>query len=543
VSVIGAPGAAQAGVFVEIKNTRTNAFTSVTATSNGSFSANLKNTGVGDKLTLVAVDSDDNNSVAVQVTVMGPQPPPPVNISLVTVTAPGGGNVMVAGAPGATGPGLLVEITNLRTGAYATAWSGPDGSFGNGPFASVGLSAASGDTLSIAALNAPNNRSSTAQMIVPATPPPPAGLALHPTPIDPTVATSVYDSMVFLFTGDNPPQTGVAAGTIEPKRIAILRGLVTGRDGAPIPDVSITIHDHPEYGQTVTRADGMYDVAVNGGGWITVQYKKDNYLPVQRKVDAPWRDWAWAPDVTMIGYDPVVTLVDLTAPGTKVARGSVVTDANGSRQATLMFPEGTTATITLADGTQKQLSTISVRATEYTVGDTGQNAMPAPLPPTSGYTYAVEFTVDEAMADGVRKNGKEVVFNQPAYVYLDNFLNFPAGEIIPVGYYDSDRAMWIPDDNGVALAITAITNGKAEVDVTGDGVAESSAALALIGLTDAERVRLAELYPAGKTLWRAPRRHFSDLNMGRRLLGGAGGPGAPPPPLCCEFRLICKPSG
>jgi len=109
--------------------------------------------------------------------------------------------------------------------------------------------------------------------------------------------------------------------------------------------------NHPEFGMTATRADGMFDMAVNGGGWLTVKYELDGYIPVQRKVDAPWRDYAWAPDVVMIQYDTKVTAVDLTTPGMKVARGSVVTDDDGTRQATVFFPEGTTATMTLPGGT------------------------------------------------------------------------------------------------------------------------------------------------------------------------------------------------
>ena len=52
---------------------------------------------------------------------------------------------------------------------------------------------------------------------------------------------------------------------------------------------------------------------------------------------------------------------------------------------------------------------LNVRATEYTVGGTGPKAMPALLPPLSAYTYAVEFSVDEAQAAGATT----VQFSQP----------------------------------------------------------------------------------------------------------------------------------
>ncbi|MDP8929711.1 MAG: hypothetical protein M3O70_14340 [Actinomycetota bacterium] len=56
--------------------------------------------------------------------------------------------------------------------------------------------------------------------------------------------------------------------------------------------VRVTILDHPELGSTKTTSDGAFDVAVNGGGIVTVEYEKDGFLPAQRQVDVPWRDFA-----------------------------------------------------------------------------------------------------------------------------------------------------------------------------------------------------------------------------------------------------------
>src|SRR5262249_35119231 len=49
-------------------------------------------------------------------------------------------------------------------------------------------------------------------------------------PIDPTVASSLKDATNFLYTGANPIQTGVAPGTIDPVRVAVLRGRVLDRN-------------------------------------------------------------------------------------------------------------------------------------------------------------------------------------------------------------------------------------------------------------------------------------------------------------------------
>ncbi|MHC4250985.1 MAG: hypothetical protein ACYS9X_17835 [Planctomycetota bacterium] len=125
--------------------------------------------------------------------------------------------------------------------------------------------------------------------------------------------------------------------------MAVLRGLVTTRDGSPLPGVTIRILGHPEFGQTRSREDGMFDMAVNGGGYLVVHYRKSGYFLAQRKAAVPWSDYAWVPNVILVQQDDAVTAVNLTGTAYQVARGSVVDDADGTRQATLLVPPGTTA--------------------------------------------------------------------------------------------------------------------------------------------------------------------------------------------------------
>ena len=84
---------------------------------------------------------------------------------------------------------------------------------------------------------------------------------------------------------------------------------------------------------------------------------REGRLPAaQRAVVAPWQDYAWLPDVVLIPLDTAVTTVDLSVAAMQVARGSPVSDADGARQATLLFPQGTTATMVLPDGTTQPLT-------------------------------------------------------------------------------------------------------------------------------------------------------------------------------------------
>jgi hypothetical protein len=103
-------------------------------------------------------------------------------------------------------------------------------------------------------------------------------------------------------------------------------------------------------------------------------------------------------------------------------------DGDGTRHTLLLFPAGTTASLVFADGRTEPATPLHVRATEFTVGARGPDAMPAVLPPLSGYTYCTELSADEAIAAGA----DSVAFNQPVILYAENFLAFRSGRV-PLG--------------------------------------------------------------------------------------------------------------
>ncbi len=243
-------------------------------------------------------------------------------------------------------------------------------------------------------------------------PPDPASVA---PPLDPTVATDLLTATAFLYTGPNPIQTGVAPGTIDFKRVAVMRGKVLGTDGLPVTGAQITVAGHPEFGQTLSRADGMFDLAVNGGGPLSVRFDKTGYPTAHRQVNVRWNNYAHVPDVILTAYDINVTQIDTAATAVQVARGSPITDADGARQSTLLFSPGTSLIMVTPAGAAVTLNNFHVRATEYTVGPNGPKAMPATLPATTAYTYAVELSVDEVVAAGATS----MDFNQPVVNYLD----------------------------------------------------------------------------------------------------------------------------
>jgi RHS repeat-associated protein len=451
-------------------------------------------------IVVVATDLAGNQGAAsVQVT-LDTIPPAAVDPQKVTVTTPAGGSSTVSAGPGSAEPAATVLLTDTGTGATATIVVAADGSF------TVAIACRSGDQIQIVLRDGAGNVSTPTTVTVPGStggglPPDPSTVA---TPIDPTVVTDIAASTVFLYTGPNAIQQGVQPGAVDPFIVAVLRGSVHDRSGQPIPGVAVKVLGRSDLGSTLTRADGMFDLAANGGGLVIIQYDKAGFLTAQRQVRAQWRDYAWLPDVVLVPADATSTVIDTTRPAPQVARGSVVQDRDGSRQATLLFPAGTSAQLVLPGGQTSPLPTLTVRATEYTVGATGPPAMPAPLPPASAYTYAVELSADEAAG-----NGATVKFSQPVPFYLENFLGFPVGGVVPAGYYDRGNAAWVASDNGLVVKILSITAGLADLDLTGAGAPADAAALAAQGITADERQSLATLYPVGQTLWRIPVRHFS----------------------------------
>ncbi|HEY3500066.1 MAG TPA: collagen-binding domain-containing protein, partial [Polyangiaceae bacterium] len=293
-------------------------------------------------------------------------------------------------------------------------------------------------------------------------------------PVDAASVTTLDKSFEFLYTGPDAPQTGVEPGTIEPLRAAVVSGRVLDLAGTGISGAAVSVVGAPELGVSTTLPDGTFYLAVNGGESLVIDVAADGYLRAQRRVEPKWGGFDAAPEIALVGLDPEVTAIEVDAPVYQVARGSTSVDADGTRRATVMFPPGTTATMTLPDGSVVPLDDVEVRATEFTVGARGDEAMPGELPPSSGYTYAAELSVDAALVAGATR----VDFNQDLPFYLENFLNIPNGTSVPAGYYDRELGQWVPSDNGRVIRIVSAFNGTANVDADGNGSPDTDAPLA-----------------------------------------------------------------
>lgn len=336
----------------------------------------------------------------------------------------------------------------------------------------------------------------------PVLPPDPALIAPA---LDMTVAPDPYEANEFLWTAVPPVQRDVGPGAIDPQRIALLRGRVLRRNGGALPGVRVSVLGGADLGWTYSRADGVYDLAVNGGGVVTLRFERQGHLSIQRLVAPAPQDYGDVDDVVMIEPSSIGSPITAGLTEAQVARGAVETDGDGTRQATLLFQPFTWAGVNFPDGTTLELGAMTVRVTEFTVGETGPASMPAQLPEGTGYTYAAEVSVDEAVAAGAER----VEFDPPVSYYLENFLGLPVGEPVPAGYYDRSLGQWVPEKDGRIVAILGVEGGMASLDLDGSGQPADETALAAMGVTAAERQRLATLYGPGQSLWRVRLSHFS----------------------------------
>jgi RHS repeat-associated protein len=337
-----------------------------------------------------------------------------------------------------------------------------------------------------------------------------------------TGITRFLDQVKFLYTGDTQGDTlqkGVVANSIEPDLASVVHGRVTTRDFGGAPNVAVRVLGHDEFGYTLTRADGRFDLVVNGGSQITLRFLKSDYLEAQRDVRPPVNDYEVLDNVALIGKSTRMNVVPLDA--TRLVRGRFASDLNGDREIRLLFAAGTVAKIARAVGDTASLDTIRLHLTEYTVGSDGARTMPAILPPGSAYTYCIDFSVDEADSIGRLSQAglpvPDVVFTNPVVCYVRNFLGFPVGAAVPNGYYDRRLGKWIAAEDGWVVKILTDSAGTVTIDSNGDGLADGSSRLASLGVTTAELQQLSAQFDANDVIWRMRVRRFSNADYNPNL--------------------------
>ncbi len=120
--------------------------------------------------------------------------------------------------------------------------------------------------------------------------------------------------------------------------------------------VRVSVSDQPELGYTLTRPDGAFDLVVNGGRFVTLDFVRGGYTQAQRRWEVSAHDFETAPDVALAALDTAVTSIDLTSiTEHTVASATEVADDLSLRSASMIFAPGTSAVMTLEDGTTQYL--------------------------------------------------------------------------------------------------------------------------------------------------------------------------------------------
>ncbi|UJR83690.1 RHS repeat-associated core domain-containing protein [Sandaracinus amylolyticus] len=355
--------------------------------------------------------------------------------------------------------------------------------------------------------------------------------------LDRGTPTHVYAAMSWLVDPDYGLQWGVT-DPLDPDRASLIRGRVLGRDAMPVSGVRVSIAGRPERGATRTRlnkdgveATGTFELLVNGGGPMTIEFRHPDYLPVQRTVDVPWNDWISVPEIVLTPRDAMVCASVGASGGFAFGAELSNPDGRGKRWTGAYVPAGTEIDVD-RDGVG-DYDEFDICMVEMTVGtasgdpctndaecETGicrsgacrpplDADMPGELPATTSYTFAADYEVRVGgipVPEGYEFVGPSAGHRVFAYVRGDELASFKQGQV-PVGTYDATRGAWLAGDDGVIITV----NRAGGCSITPSLPVDEETAIC--GQPDR--------FGDGERFWRAPVRHFSplDLNYLLRLLG------------------------
>ncbi|XP_054706781.1 teneurin-m-like [Uloborus diversus] len=114
----------------------------------------------------------------------------------------------------------------------------------------------------------------------------------------PAVTASFYQKMKFLIEEDSVQSYAHRDEYSESQfwtafaksRVSVARGQVINKEGTGLIGVRVSVATDPQFGFTLTRPDGWFDILVNGGSAITLQFQRNPFHPIKRTVLVPWND-------------------------------------------------------------------------------------------------------------------------------------------------------------------------------------------------------------------------------------------------------------
>ncbi|XP_048090004.1 LOW QUALITY PROTEIN: teneurin-1 [Alosa alosa] len=134
--------------------------------------------------------------------------------------------------------------------------------------------------------------------------PDPLDLVQHnPAPFVPRPAQPFFQHVRFLV---GRGSTHILPGDVpyDTSRVCVIRGQVGAADGTALVGVNITFQRSPDYGYTLSRQDGSFDLLSMGGISVTLVFQRAPFLPQRRTVWLPWNQFVVLERVVMDRVEP-----------------------------------------------------------------------------------------------------------------------------------------------------------------------------------------------------------------------------------------------
>uniref|UniRef100_A0A4W3GQN3 Teneurin transmembrane protein 3 n=1 Tax=Callorhinchus milii TaxID=7868 RepID=A0A4W3GQN3_CALMI len=181
-------------------------------------------------------------------------------------------------------------------------------------------------------------------------------------------AKSFYDRIKFLI---GPDSSHVLHGEnpFNKSLGSVIRGQVLTADGTPLIGVNVSFLHYPQYGYTITRHDGMFDLVANGGASLTLSFERVPFITQYRTVWIPWNVFYVMDTMVMKKEENEIPSCDLSGfvrPNPIILASPLSTFFRSSPSESPIIPE--TQVLheeTEIPGTDLQLTYLSSRAAGY----------------------------------------------------------------------------------------------------------------------------------------------------------------------------------
>ncbi|XP_066570780.1 teneurin-1 [Amia ocellicauda] len=119
-----------------------------------------------------------------------------------------------------------------------------------------------------------------------------------------------FERVRFLIGKDS---THVLPGDVpfDSSRASVIRGQVVAVDGTPLVGVNVSFLLHAEYGYTVSRQDGSFDLVAAGGISVTLVFERAPFMTERRTVWLPWNQFVVLEKVTMARVESPTPTCDI----------------------------------------------------------------------------------------------------------------------------------------------------------------------------------------------------------------------------------------